>query len=79
MEGDGIARHTLNGYKKSVLKRGETYVYDTMNLLYSMCFVSSIEDLLNQSPPVPTREIVGDCYNVFEFLRFFRMLVSPLF
>ena len=59
MGGPGIAAHTLNRAKKSALKRGKVYAYDAMNLLYSMCYISDIADLLNQSPPVPTREIVG--------------------
>ena len=72
MGGDGIACHTLKGGKTSVLKRGKTYVYDTMNLLYSMCFTSSIADLLNQSPPVPTHDIVGFAF----YLNFWHSLLT---
>lgn len=58
MGGDGIAKHVLVKTKECALKRGAVYVYDAMNLLYSMCFVSAIADLLLQKPAVPTREIV---------------------
>ena len=75
MGGDGIAAHTLNGDKNSALKPGKTYAYDTMNLLYSMCFNSAIAELLNQRPPVPTREIVG----LFDYLRSFLNVDSPFF
>jgi len=56
------AQHTLVKSVKSVLKRNKTYLFDAMNLLYSICKVVEIADLLGQSPPVPTREIVSyDC------------------
>ena len=59
-----IASNTLIRAKKSALKRGKTYIYDAMNLLYSMCCISAISDLLGQNPPVPTRSIVSQCLSV---------------
>ena len=71
MGGPGIAAHTLNKSKKSALQRGKVYAYDAMNLLYSMCYISGIADLLNQSPPIPTREMVGfECSYFIDFLCF---------
>ena len=55
----GIAANTLIRDKKSALKRGKTYVYDAMNILYSMCSISAISDILGQKPAVPTRNIVS--------------------
>lgn len=52
------AQHALRKDKKSRLKRGVAYVYDTMNVLYSMCSIAAIADLLQQEPAVPTRELV---------------------
>jgi len=59
MGGPNIAAHTLKGTKKCHLKRGKTYLFDTMNLLYSMCSLCSIADLLAQQPAVPTRQLVS--------------------
>ena len=59
--GPGIAANTLSLCSNVCkLKRGPKYVYvfDLMNLLYSMCCISAIADLLVQRPPVPTRETV---------------------
>ena len=53
----GIASHTLK--PGSALKRDKVYVFDLMNVLYSMLGVASIADLLLQSPAVPTREVVS--------------------
>ena len=50
--------------KKSTLKRGKTYLYDVMNVLYSMCSISAIVDLLTQRPTVPTRNLVISVYFV---------------
>ena len=66
MGGTGVAAHTLVKTKKSNLKRGSTYVFDAMNVLYSMCGVGAISDLLVQKPAVPTREIV--CLVCYELL-----------
>ena len=55
------AAHTLCPTKKSTLKRGKTYLFDAMNLLYSLCFISAIADLLVQQPAVPTRDLVRIC------------------
>ena len=54
-----IAAKTLIRTKKSALKRGKTYIYDAMNILYSMCCMSAISDLLAQKPAVPTRHLVS--------------------
>lgn len=61
MGGNKIASHVLVKSKKktSVLKKGGTYLYDAFNLLYSLCMVAEIADLLGQEPPVPTRELVS--------------------
>ena len=53
----GVASHTLR--PGSVLQRGKVYVFDCMNLLYSMLGVTAIGDLLMQSPAMPTREVVS--------------------
>lgn len=61
MGATNVASHTLSPFsKKCKLKRGpkNCYVFDTMNLLYSMCGISAIADLLMQKPPVPTCETV---------------------
>ena len=66
------AQHTLVKSAKSRLKRNKTYVFDAMNLLYSLCKVVEIADLLGQSPPVPTREIVSyDCIYVLNCMHVF--------
>ena len=72
MGGPNIAAHTLIHTKKSTLKRGKTYLYDAMNVLYSMCSISSIADLLAQSPAVPTRNLVISMHFVLHafFTRF---------
>ena len=59
MGGPKIASHTLKGTKKCLLKRGKIYLFDCMNLLYSLCCLSSIADLLVQIPAVPTRQLVS--------------------
>ena len=56
----GVASHTL--IQGSKLKRGKVYVYDLMNLLYSLIGIAEVADLLMQSPAVPTREIVSLCH-----------------
>ena len=44
-----ITDNTLIRSKKSELKRGKTYVYDTMNLLYSMWCISAISDVVSSA------------------------------
>ena len=57
----GLAKRTLSPAQKggSDLKRGAVYLYDAMNLLYSLCATSTMADVLSQSPPVPTKELVN--------------------
>ena len=67
MGGNNITAHALVRSKKSALKRGKTYLFDAMNVLYSMSKMSFITDLLAQKPPIPTRQIVS-CLCVLCFL-----------
>ena len=70
---EGVAKHTLSPAQKggSALKRGAVYVHDAMNLLYSLCSTSAMADVLSQSPPVPTKELVNkykiNNNNIFQF------------
>ena len=53
-----LATNVLSKYSTVCkLKRGpkNVYVFDLMGLLYSMCGISAIADLLVQEPAVPTR------------------------
>ena len=59
MGGTNIAAHALVRSRKSALKRGKTYLFDAMNVLYSMCSISAIADLIAQKPSIPTRQIVS--------------------
>ena len=59
MGGTNIAAHALVRSRKSALKRGKTYLFDAMNVLYSMCNISAIFDLIAQKPSIPTRQIVS--------------------
>ena len=73
-----VASHTLSPFsKKCKLKRGPKnyYVFDTMNLLYSMCGISVIADLLMQKPPVPTRETVRFTLSVL-FCAWFKLIFA---
>ena len=56
--GTGIAQHACVKTKKCALKRNQTYAYDAMNILYTMCSLSAIADRLVQKPSVPTRDVV---------------------
>lgn len=67
MGGANIAANTLIKTSMSRLKRGKTYLFDAMNLLYSMCYISAISDLLQQKPAVPTRQIVSACLSFVFF------------
>ena len=62
MGGPGIAKHVLKKTVKSALKRGHTYLFDAMNILYSMCSIAAIVDLLSQVPAIPTRQIVSNVF-----------------
>ena len=57
MGAPGVAAHTLQ--PGSTLKRGKVYIYDAMNLLYSLLSIAAVSDLLSQCPAVPTRELVS--------------------
>ena len=48
MVGANIAVNTLIKTSMSRLKRGKTYLFDVMNLLYIMCYISVISDFLQQ-------------------------------
>ena len=62
MGAPGVVKHTCVSAKKSQLKRDKIYVFDAMNLLYGLCSISVIADLLVQKPAVPTRETVSTCF-----------------
>ena len=73
-----VASHALSPFsKKYKLKCGPKnwYVFDTMNLLYSMCGISVIADLLMQKPPVPTRETVRFTLSVL-FCPWFKLIFA---
>ena len=75
MGGPGIARHACVKTTKCRLKRNKTYAYDAMNILYSICCLSAIADLLVQKPSVPTREIVSAfTYFALLFATHFRLI-----
>ena len=59
MRGSNIAAHALVLSKKSALKRGKTYLFNAMNVLYSMSKMSVIADLLAQKPPISKRQMLS--------------------
>ena len=62
-----------------MLKRNKAYLFDAMNLLYSMSKVVEIADLLGQNPPVPTREIVSNilCLHLLDCLLTHVFCINP--
>ena len=57
MGGPKIAAHAQRPSKDSKLKRGKTYLFDGMGLLYAMATRAEIADALGQTPPTPTRDL----------------------
>ena len=54
-----IFEYLYFNFLKLRLWRDETCVYDFMNLLYSMCYISVIYESIAQVPPVLTRNPVS--------------------